>query len=593
MQFLGDSETPCTLIYRVYYKQVDNVSKLKYSDPDPTKVEFLRKQLGCHPVLARLLVLRNLNTVKDVKEFLHPGFENLSNPFILKDMDKATQRIAKAIENKEKILVFGDFDADGITSTVILTEFLEYCQANVSWYIPHRIKEGYGIQAKHVKMASDQDVDLIITVDCGVSNFNAAEQALLEDIDLIITDHHEPGQKLPCAVAVINPKRLDCPSSLNYLAGVGVAFFLIMALRKCLRDKGFWEDMEEPNLLNRLDLFAVGTIADMVPLININRTFCIAGLNIMRKGARPGLKSLADICKLDISRIDSDDISFRIVPRLNAAGRLSHARICVTHLRETNLVNIEKTASLLDQFNTKRQAIEQAIIINIERQIACDSHLIKDKLIFLHNEHWDPSVLGIVASRLTKKYYCPVILLASPNEYAVGSGRSIERINIHHALMSCESLLERFGGHAMAAGLTVKKENLETLRKKLANHIENTYKPEHFQKSLNIDAILDFKDIDINLAKDIDQLRPFGTENPEPVFLCKNLRVISSYIIGNNHRKIVLGNADSPEHKVEAFHFNIDAKKELPVFFPALAFKLKVNRFRTESVQMIVEDYSN
>jgi single-stranded-DNA-specific exonuclease len=567
-------------------------TQFKYSDPDPARVESLRKRLGCHPVLARLLVLRNLNTVKDVHAFMHPGFENLTNPFLLKDMDKATQRIAKAIENQEKILVFGDFDADGITSTVILSDFLECCQADVSWYIPHRIKEGYSLQVQHVRMAAEQDVDLIITVDCGTKSFEAVEKAGYEDIDIIITDHHEPGPKLPNALAVINPKRCDCPSGLYYLAGVGVAFFLLMALRKCLRDKGFWEEIEEPNLLNRLDLFAVGTIADMVPLININRTFCIAGLKLLRKSARPGLKSLADVCKLDITTIDSDDISYRIVPRLNAAGRLSHARICVTHLTETSRVSIEKTATILDQLNAKRQKIERQIVIDIEKQIERNSYLLKDKFLFLYNDCWESSVLGIAASRLSRKYYCPVILLSTAGEYAVGSCRSIERINIHDALLSCESLLVRFGGHAMAAGLTVQKENLEPLQEKLLTHIKNTYKAEHFQKAMTIDAILDFTDIDIRLAKELDQLRPFGTENPEPVFLCKNLQVISSYIIGNNHRKMLLGTRENPKHQIEAFHFNlnIDTAKKLPVFFPFLAFKLKINKFKAEKVQIIVED---
>jgi single-stranded-DNA-specific exonuclease len=564
--------------------------QFKYFDPDPAKVESLRKQLSCHPVLARLLVLRNLFTVKEVTDFLQPGFENLTDPFLLKDMDKATQRITRAIENKEKILVFGDFDADGITSTVILSDFLEYCQADVSWYIPHRIKEGYSIQPEHISMAADQDVDLIITVDCGISSFDAVHKAASEDIDIIITDHHEPGPELPCALAVINPKRHDCPSSLYYLAGVGVAFFLVMALRKFLRDKGFWEDTTEPNLLNRLDLFAVGTIGDMVPLININRTFCIAGLDLMRKRARPGLKALADVCRVDISKIDSDDISYRIVPRLNAAGRISHARICVSHLTESNQVSIDKTAGLLDQFNTKRQQIEQEIIIDIEKTIASNPDILEDKLLFLHNEKWAPSVLGIAASRLARKYHCPVILLSTGGEYAVGSGRSIDQVNIHQALMGCESLLVRFGGHALAAGLTVKKENLKPLQEKLLEHIKNTYKPEHFQKSLTIDAVLDFKDIDIHLAKELDRLRPFGTANPEPVFLCKDLRVLSSYIIGQKHRKMVFGSSEAPNHKVEAFHFHIDTQKELLAFFPYIAFKLKVNKFKTESAQMIIEE---
>jgi len=576
-------------LYKFFLKLMDTT--LKYFEPDQEKVELLTSGLNCHPVLATLLFARGVTSVEKARFFLKPSFENLVNPYLLKDMDKAVKRIYTAIQNREKILIFGDFDADGVTATALLSEFLEYCDADVSWYIPHRIKEGYSLQTDHIQMASDRDIDLIITVDCGIGSHEAVENAGLEDIDVIITDHHEPSPTLPPSLAVIDPKREDCQAGLDYLAGVGVAFFLVIALRKYFREKNFWEEIQEPNLLDYLDLFALGTIGDMVPLINVNRVLCIAGFKKIRQGTRPGLKSLVKICRIDFKKIDSDDISFKIAPRINAAGRVSHARICVSLLNATDIVNAEKTASLLDQLNIKRQKIEQEIILDIENRLLKNPDLLNSKLLFLWDKKWNPSVLGIAASKLSRKYFCPVILLSSAAEYAVGSGRSINNINIHQALMKSESLLIRFGGHSMASGLTVKKENLPALHEDLYRHIDKTYSENDFHKVINIDALLDFEDINFNLAKEVDRLRPFGMANKEPLFVCKDIRVKSSYIIGNRHRKMLLENAySSSSHLVEAFHFNIADPDDLPDFYSKITFKLKINKFKTDAAQIIIEE---
>jgi len=564
---------------------------LKYFDPDQKTVKRLTKDLNCHPLLATLLSARGITTVKDAGFFLNPNFNHLTDPFRLKDMDKAVDRIFTAVKNQEKILVFGDFDADGVTATALLSDFLEYSGAIVSWYIPHRIKEGYSLQPNHIQMALAQEIDLIITVDCGVTSHEAVNDANLEDIDVIITDHHEPSATLPSAVAVVDPKRKDCPSRLTFLAGVGVAFFLVMGLRKFFREKDFWEDITEPNLIDYLDLFAIGTIGDMVPMINENRVLCIAGLKKIKQGARIGIKTLVEISRINSRKIDSDDISFKLVPKINAAGRISHARICVTQLTCPDIVNAEKTAFLLDQLNTKRQQIEKEIIINIEHRLVETPTLLDNKLLFLWDDQWNSSVLGIVASKLSKKYFRPVILLRSSGEYAIGSGRSINHINIYQALMESETLLERFGGHARASGLTVKKSNLPMLCQNLNHHMEDTYSEKDFQKTLTIDAILDLEDIDYTLAKELDRLRPFGVANPEPVFICEDIRVASSYIIGNKHRKMVLEKASSiPRHQVEAFHFNINNPENLPEYYSKIAFKLKINKFKTNTAQIIIED---
>ncbi|MCG8641422.1 MAG: single-stranded-DNA-specific exonuclease RecJ [Desulfobacterales bacterium] len=561
-----------------------------YAKPDPIAVDDLSQALDCHPILASLLTLRGITSVEDAHRFLSPGFDQLSDPFDLKDMKKAVQRILTAVKNREKILIFGDFDADGVTATALLYDFLDHCDANVSWYIPHRIKEGYSLSASHIPMAVDQDIDLILTVDCGVSSHDAVSLARGEDIDVIVTDHHEAGDRLPNALAIIDPKRKDCPAGLEHLAGVGVAFFLVMALRKHFRESHFWDEICEPNLLDYLDLFVIGTIGDMVPLIKENRVLCLAGLSRIRKGKRPGLAALAQVSRVDPTRIDSDDITFKIVPRINAAGRISHARICVSQLTDTDVVNTEKTASFLDQLNSKRQKIEQQIVQEIEWLLLKNPAQLNDRLLFLWDDQWNPSVLGIAASKLCRKYHIPVILLSSGADQAIGSGRSIDQINIHEALSRHSDLIVKFGGHAFASGLTVKKENLSTLRKTLKHYFNVTYSDDAFQKTIKIDAVLDLDDITYELATEINRLRPFGVANPEPVFMSENIQVISSFIIGANHRKMILKKASSPNGvPVEAFHFNVDDPEQFPEYFPKITYKLKINKFKNQAVQIIIE----
>jgi single-stranded-DNA-specific exonuclease len=564
---------------------------LKYIKPDIKTAQHLSKGLKCHELLGTLLSNKGISTLQEANYFLNPTFDNITDPFLLKDMNKAVQRIWTAVQNNEKILIFGDFDADGVTSTALLCDFFDHVNADVTWYIPHRIKEGYSLQKEHIPLAIDMDVDLIVTVDCGIGSIEAVEDADNEDIDVIITDHHESTTELPQAIAIVNPKRPDCPSGLNHLSGVGIAFFLVMALRKYLREQGFWDEISEPKLINYLDLFAIGTIGDMVPLIKENRVLCIAGLEQMKKGNRQGIKSLAKTSRVDFKQIDSDDISFKIVPRINAAGRISHARICVTHLTDTNPGTAEQTAELLHDLNLKRQQIEQRIIISIEKKLLQQPELLKKKTLVLWDDNWDPSVLGIAASKLSKKHHCPVILLSTANEFAIGSGRSINNINIHEALVETSSLLEKFGGHAMASGLTLKKDNLDEFASKFDTTIKNAYSDDAFLKTLTIASILDLEDITFDLAKEVTRLRPFGIQNPEPVFICEDARVVSSFIIGKNHRKMILEKAASISgHKVTAFHFSVDDPDNQPDYFSRLAFKLKINKFTMNSAQIIIED---
>ncbi|MCG8553510.1 MAG: single-stranded-DNA-specific exonuclease RecJ [Desulfobacterales bacterium] len=563
--------------------------KLTYTTPDTKVIEQLQKTLGCHPIITRLLADRGIVTADEARFFLNPDYSRLSTPFELKDMDKAVERIYTAVSNKEKILIFGDFDADGVTATAMLYQFLGLVEADLSWYVPHRTKEGYSLQVPHIEMAVSMDVDLIITVDCGISSHDAVEAAAKEDIDIIITDHHEPDTTVPHALAVINPKQADCSAGLDYLAGVGVAFYLIMGLRKIFRDNGVWEQYPEPRLSEYLDLFTIGTIGDMVPLVQDNRVLCVAGMKRIRRGLRPALVSMARTSRIDLDKLDSDDISFRIVPRLNAAGRISHARICVSHLTCPAPAQTETTAALLDELNRKRQLIEKEIVEDIERRIATDPSILENRLIVLWDTGWEASVLGIAASRIARKHACPVVLLNSKDDIAKGSCRSINQINIHEILSKVRNVLETFGGHAMAAGLSMRKENLARLKPALVNILNLIGTEKDFKPVRKIDAVIEIADITPELVRQIDMLRPFGTGNPEPVFLMENVWVVSSIIMGGCHRKMTLTDQRG-EHKVEALHFNLSDTTGLPEFFPKLIVKLKTDRFRIDRVQVIVQD---
>ncbi len=557
---------------------------------DPASCASLEKNMGLHPIIAGLLVQRGITTPEQARAYLHPDFHSLTDPFTLKGMKASVRRVYHALRNQEKIMIFGDFDADGVTATTLLYEFLQICGANITWYIPHRIEEGYGFQVFHVPMAARENIDLIITVDCGISSVEAVDMAGKEDIDVIITDHHEPGSSLPQAFAVIDPKQKDCPSGLDYLAGVGIAFFMAMALRKYFRDKGLWQEIPEPSLLRFLDLFAMGTIADMVPLIRENRVLCQAGLRQISRHPRPGLRALMKVCRLDPSRLDFEDLSFRMIPRINAAGRLSHARICVSLLLHPNLSDAFSIADVLDELNRRRQVIEREMVESIQRKIQSEPGLLHERLLMLWEKGWHPSVLGIAASRLAREYARPVVLLSRKDKTITGSCRSVNQIDIHRALSANAHLLDHFGGHAHAAGLTLSLDNFEPLLESLKNHFDSHYTQEDFLPKLIVDAELSFSDITGSFARELDQLKPFGMENPEPLFLLRDAKVASSHILGGSHRKMTLQNTKgSLVRPIEAFHFNVQNIDHLPMVFDEMVCRVKINKFKPSEVQLTVE----
>jgi len=524
---------------------------------------------------------------------LSVSLNHLRPPSSLKDTDTAVKRIYDAIIGNQKILIFGDYDVDGITATVVLLNFLRYVGADVTYYIPHRITEGYSIQPRHIShYARPNQFDLIITADCGSSSHQAVAAANKAGIDMVITDHHNIGDDIPPALAVINPKRHDCKSGLQNLAGVGVAFFLLICLRTCLRKKGFWRERQEPNLKSYCDLVALGTVADMVPLVEENRILCKTGLGLISTGHRPGLTALAETSGIRNDTLDAEDIAFRLAPRLNAAGRMDHAAWAVELLTTQDAGHAATTAQTLNQLNQKRQQLEKGTLAEIEEYLAINPSLLRQRSLVLSQDGWHAGLLGIVASRIMGRYYRPVILIATEDGVGKGSARSIPGINLYEALAECRQYLETFGGHSMAAGLKIRQENIAAFQNAFESSIQNRSKSEDLVPTLNIDGEMDFATISAGLIDELESLMPYGAGNPEPIFVSSDVRVISSKIVGKNHRRMVLRQSSGPNTpSFQAIHFNVDDRSAQEINFTKVAFKLRWNRWNgKKTAQIVVED---
>jgi len=565
----------------------------KMHQPNPEFVEKLSAESGCHPITAAVLINRNISTPQDAEFFLKTSLNNLRSPFALQDMEPAVSRILKAINGGEKILIFGDYDVDGVTSVVILLTFLRYMGADVTYYIPHRIDEGYSIQPGHiVRYAHPHKFDLIITADCGSGSHQAVEAANRFGIDMIITDHHNISEDIPPALAVINPKRHDCPAGLEDLAGVGVAFCLLICLRTRLREAGAWEGRPEPNLKEYCDLVALGTIADMVPLTAENRILSKTGLEMIRAGHRPGLTALLDASAIRNQALGADDIAFRLAPRLNAAGRMDHAARAVELLLARDARIASKTAQMLNLLNRKRQDLETGILADIQHFIDINPSLLRQRSLVLYQAGWHVGVLGIVASRLMRDFHRPVVLISVQDGIGKGSARSAEGLNLYDALAACEPYLESFGGHALAAGLQIRQENIADFQDAFEQEIRRTAAPETLTPVLQIDAELDLASISDDLIDELEVLMPFGNGNPEPLFLARNVKVVNAKIVGRNHRRMVLRQlAGYQTATIPAIHFNVTDENAHKFHFDRMVFRLQWNRWNgKKTAQIVVED---
>ena len=561
--------------------------------PDIYLVEKLCGILKCHPAVASILVNRNITSEEDASSFFNTSLNHLSSPFSIKDMDVAVSRILEAIARKEKILIFGDYDVDGVTATTLLLEFLHSVDADVSYYIPHRIAEGFGLKKNHISdVAKPNGIHLVITVDCGSDSIDAVKAARNTGIDVIITDHHMISKTIPPAIAVINPKRNDCPSGFRDLAGVGVVLYLLICLRKKLRNTNFWKNRPEPNLKNYCDLVALGTLADMVPLTRENRILIKAGLNIIRSSPRPGLNALIEVCRINKHAVDTDDIVFYLAPRLNAAGRIDRASTAIELLTAKDIKTARKIALLLNRLNQDRRNIENKILTQAHNHLKKNPHLLQKNTLVLVHQDWHLGILGIVASRLMKKYFRPVVLIATADGIGKGSARSIPEVNLYEGLSACAENIENFGGHPMAAGLKIKTENIEQFKIHFENFVSRMAKPFHFIPKITIDCRLDFADISDKLIDELESLKPFGIANHEPLFMTKKLNIVSSKRVGNYHRQMVLEqNTGKTAKSFKAIQFNADTRTPLKDTFDQMAYRLRWNRWNgRKNAQIVIEE---
>jgi len=416
-----------------------------------------------NPIVSQILINRGITDLETARRFLNPSLHDLHSPFLMKDMKEGVTRLIRAIQGGEKVAIYGDYDADGITSLAILYRFLREIHESVMYYIPDRVDEGYSLNRKAIDRLKAQDVRLIVTVDCGVSDREEIEYARTQGIDTIVLDHHEVPASLPAAAAVINPNRGDCPFPFKHLAGVGIVFNFLIALRGALRNIGFWAQRPYPNLKDYLDLVALGTIGDLSPLVDENRIFARIGLELLNEDRRVGLKALRDTAGLGNTVIDSGVASFALIPRINAAGRVGTPDDAVRLLLTEDPVEAQRIASRLDACNRERQRLEKTIFDEIMARIDSMGDAKEKGALVLASPEWHPGVIGIVASRVVDRFYRPTILISLKDGIGKGSGRSIAEFNLYEGLKLCDPLLISYGGHRYAAGISVKEGDIEKL----------------------------------------------------------------------------------------------------------------------------------
>ncbi len=491
-------------------------------DPDPAASERIRRELALHPAVARLLVQRGIAEPDDARRFLRPSLADLHDPLLLADLEPAVERLLQAVANRERIVVHGDYDVDGVSATVMVRRALGLLGGDVDHYIPERLTDGYGLLAQTVERLHARGVRVIVSVDCGIRSSEAAERARALGVDLIITDHHEPGATLPAALAVVNPRRADCPYPDKHLAGAGVAFKLVQALCRRTGRTGWLPAFAK--------LAAIGTLADAVPLRGENRVIARVGLDGLTAGPNSvGLQALLDASGLAGRRVESEDVAFRVAPRINAAGRMQSADLAARLLLATGRQQAalaQQLAEELDSENVRRRAEEAVIAAAAQRAVGEDPQADDARLLVVWGEGWHRGVIGIVASKLVETFARPAIVLSVDGGTARGSGRSVPGFDLLAALEQCADLCTRFGGHRQAAGLELPAERLPELRRRLGAYARARLGTEELVHRLEIDDTLTLTDIRPPLVEGLRALEPFGSGNPRPVFRATRVEVI-------------------------------------------------------------------
>jgi len=484
---------------------------------DSQKVEALSEALNISQANARLLIQRNIYTFDEAKNFFRPQLKNLHNPFLMKDMDLAVERLSRAILENQKILIYGDYDVDGTTSVALMYTFLKRFTQKIDYYVPDRDTEGYGISFKGVDYAKENNCPLVIALDCGIKANDKIDYANEIGIDFIICDHHLPSSELPKAVAILDPKQKDCHYPDTNLSGCGVGFKLAQAFAQK-------NDIPPEEIYPLLDLVAVSIASDIVPIVGENRILAFYGLDLLNRNPRVGLQSLIDLADLKDKTIEINDIVFKIGPRINAAGRLKTARYSVDLLIENNYTKAQKEVTEINSLNTERRDLDSKITKQAIEFITNNEKLLHKKTTVLFDKNWHKGVIGIVASRLVEQFYRPTIILTETNNgLLTGSARSVKDFNIYNAIDACSHLLEGYGGHMYAAGLTLKKENFDAFLKKFEEVVKKRITPDMLIPKIEIDLKINLSDINQKFYNIIKQMGPFGPDNMKPIFAVEKL----------------------------------------------------------------------
>ena len=547
----------------------------------------LAEKIGMSPILAQLLIQRGIKTESAAKRFFRPMLNELIDPFLMNDMDVAVDRLNDAMGRKERIMVYGDYDVDGCTAVALVYKFLLQFYSNIEYYIPDRYEEGYGISYKGIDSAKEAGVKLIIVLDCGIKAIEEIAYAKENGIDFIICDHHVPDEEMPPAVAILNPKRRDSTYPFKHLCGCGVGFKFMQAFAK---NNG----IPFSRLIPLLDFCAVSISADIVPVTGENRILAFHGLKQLNQSPSVGLKSIIEICGLSGREITMSDIVFKIGPRINASGRMQNGREAVDLLVEKDMQRALTAAYHVNEYNEQRK--------DVDKQMTEEANQIIEKLesqkhhasIVLYDENWKKGVVGIVASRMTELYYRPTVVLTRTDQFASGSARSVAGFDIYDAIKSCRDLLENFGGHTYAVGLTMKVENVDEFRKRFQAYVSNHILPEQKEATLDIDAEIDFKDITKKLQNDLKKLAPHGPCNPKPLLCTRNVYDYgTSKVVGRNQEHIKLELVDSKSSNVMngiAFGQSAAARYIKSKRSFDIVYTIEDNIYKRNEVQLQIED---
>ena len=563
--------------------------KWKYKPPTPEvtkEAEKLTTDLKVCPITGQIMAKRGIKE-EDAKKFFHPQLNDLIDPFLMKDMDVAVKRLNEAMGRKERIMVYGDYDVDGCTAVALVYKFLQQYYSNIDYYIPDRYDEGYGVSRKGIEYAKKTGVKLIIILDCGIKAIKEIDYAKELGIDFIICDHHMPDEQMPRAAAILNPKRTDDDYPFKHLCGCGVGFKLMQAFAK---NNG----ITFSRLIPLLDFCAVSIAADIVPVTGENRILAYHGLKQLNQNPNIGLKAIIDICGLNGRLLSMSDIVFKIGPRINASGRMENGRESVSLLVERDFAAALDKAKHINEYNEQRK--------DIDKQMTEEANVIVERLesqqkhssIVLYDENWKKGVIGIVASRLTEIYVRPTVVLTRDGDLATGSARSVAGFDIYAAIKSCRDILMNFGGHTYAAGLTLKWEDVKEFRDRFQKYVEEHILPEHTEATLNIDAVIDFKDINKKMHNELKKFGPFGPGNPKPLFCTMDVYDFgTSKVVGRAQEHIKLELVDSKSNNVMsgiAFGQSASARYIKSKRSFNIAYTIEDNIYKHNDVQLQIED---